>query len=47
VSGLPRTLLRAERDGALDEDRLLADVAPLERQRLSGPKPESTVSLDG
>jgi len=28
-------LLLAKRNRALDEDRLLADVAPLERQRLA------------
>jgi hypothetical protein len=44
VSGRLRVLLLAERDRALDEDRLLADVAPLERQRFAGP--ESGVRQD-
>jgi hypothetical protein len=34
-----RVLLLAERDRALDEERLLADVAPLERQRPPGLSP--------
>ena len=39
MSGRLRVLFLAERYRALDEDRLLADIAPLECQRLTGPEP--------